>query len=303
MRDLWLVGALLAAIAILNDASAQEGRVKVTVVDESNRGISSLIYVKNSVSRIRLGQTDEQGRLEKPYQCNTGNTVYAEPQDRGSYFDSKEEDCRPELTLRVLQRQTPRGVANDFTIKTFTALMANGAPVKYIFVSRAITDTSISTTGWTLSKVPVPKQQRCEVQISPSVYTDVYVERQNNQLEKIDATLDAPTLKGSNLNVITTIYNNPCSDNHVDVEKLESRAASDAISYVGKVYASPSARSGEPGLRELLDKYGVSSTAIVPSDQHKLQDLPKHNLLPVVPDTSPGKLDPNNRLPNAPRLP
>ena len=115
---------LFAAAALLDAAIVRGDTLTVRVMDEQNRGVHSRVLHRIAADPSVLGDTDTQGNLTRSYQCASG-VLIARPFDIGSYFESRDQPCNADVTLRVIRRQTPKGLAIQFRLED--TLLADGS--------------------------------------------------------------------------------------------------------------------------------------------------------------------------------
>jgi hypothetical protein len=118
----FLISSFVATCA--NAAYGQAITIKVS--DEHSRGIYSRVYYDDGTQPRPFWNTDLNGAVQRPHACGKTRTLKAHPFDSGAFFDSNEEPCAPKVSLRVLERQTPKGTAINFKIVPLT--LPDGSP-------------------------------------------------------------------------------------------------------------------------------------------------------------------------------
>jgi hypothetical protein len=154
----------LAVPLLLGGSATDAATLTINVMDEQNRGVRSRVLYKISTPPSVLGDTDNQGKLVRSHDCGTGQVLSARPFHIGSYFESTEEPCKPQLTLRVLSRQTPKGSAVEFRIENIK--FADGSPgvitYKAVVATRA-SDTATAVASCAVNVDTVVEQQAFKI--------------------------------------------------------------------------------------------------------------------------------------------
>jgi hypothetical protein len=117
---------VLAGSVLLGACAANAETLTINVMDEQNRGVRSRVLYKTAPPPSVLGDTDNQGKLVRSHDCVAGQVFSARPFDIGSYFESFDEPCKADVILRVISRQTPKGMAVQFRIEPF--IFTDGSP-------------------------------------------------------------------------------------------------------------------------------------------------------------------------------
>jgi hypothetical protein len=148
----------LAALLVLAASTVKAETLIVNVMDERNRGVHSrVLYKITAPPSSVLGDTDNQGKLVRDHSCVAGQVFTARPFDIGSYFESPEEACKSQVTLRVISRQTPRGPAVQFHVETIK--LTDGSPG--VIVYKGVVTTNASDTAMGVAS--------CSVEVNPVV--------------------------------------------------------------------------------------------------------------------------------------
>lgn len=148
----------LPALLLLVASAAKAQTLTINVMDEHNKGVRSrVLYKITAPPPSVLGDTDNQGKLVRSQNCVAGQVFAARPFDIGSYFESTEEPCKSQVTLRVISRQTPKGPAVQFHMETIK--FADGSPGVIIYKGVVTTNASDTPTA----------SPACSVEVNPIV--------------------------------------------------------------------------------------------------------------------------------------
>jgi hypothetical protein len=126
-----LLAMLLVGIA--NVTGAHSETLGISVIDEGGAGIYSRVYYEDGTQPRPFWNTNERGELQRPQPCGKTRTLKAHPFDTGTYFDSVEEPCAEKVTLRVVKRKTPKGIAINF--RTVPFMLSDGSPAVMVLKS------------------------------------------------------------------------------------------------------------------------------------------------------------------------
>jgi hypothetical protein len=139
----------------------------IKVSDYENKGIQSRVMYKDGVTSSVLGDTDSQGVLNREYKCKDGQVMRAHPNDIGTYFESRDEPCGIQMVLKVVKRQTPRGIAAiNFRVENIKFQDGSPGVIIYKPFFQTTTSEAVSTSA-------------CQVDINTIVDQEVF--RQDNQ--------------------------------------------------------------------------------------------------------------------------
>src|SRR5258708_11028195 len=109
----------LPALLLLVASAAKAQTLTINVMDEHNKGVRSrVLYKITAPPPSVLGDTDNQGKLVRSQNCVAGQVFAARPFDIRSYFESTEEPCKTQVTLKGICRQTPKRPAVQFHLGT-----------------------------------------------------------------------------------------------------------------------------------------------------------------------------------------
>jgi hypothetical protein len=139
------------AIVVLYSAAAHAQTMAIKVVDEGGNGVYSRVFYEDGSKPRPFWNTDQKGELQRPHACGQTKSLKARPFDAGAYFESVEEPCDVNVTLRVISRMTPKGWAINYQIAPFT--LPDGSPGIITLKGAIETTTSDAVTG----------SSRCEV--------------------------------------------------------------------------------------------------------------------------------------------
>jgi hypothetical protein len=138
-------------------------KIKVSVVNEENKGVPGIVEINRGLSWERFGRTDGDGVLEQTYTCRPGEALKATPDDQGQYFSSRDENCVEKAVLRVIKRETPIGQASAAS-QHIIQVMVKGKPA----------DFAVITKGIVQSDIEEPADGTCRVTVQPLLETSVY---------------------------------------------------------------------------------------------------------------------------------
>jgi len=154
---------LLVTLLLLGTNLANAETLTINVMDEQNRGIHSRVSYKIAAPPPSvLGDTDNQGKLVRSHDCTPGQVFTARPYDIGSYFESTEEPCKAEVTLRVISRRTPIGPAVQFRVESIK--FPDGSPGVIIYKGVVKTRASEFFSGVV----------SCQVEVDPVVEQNAF---------------------------------------------------------------------------------------------------------------------------------
>jgi hypothetical protein len=117
MHSSKVVVLVLAIAPSLCPRVAAADTVVVKVSDYENKGVQSRVLYTDGPSLAVLGDTDLQGVLNRDYKCKDGQLIRAHPNDIGTYFESRDAPCAVQMDLKVVKRQTPRGIAINYRVE------------------------------------------------------------------------------------------------------------------------------------------------------------------------------------------
>jgi hypothetical protein len=120
-------------VGATNAIGAHAETLGINVMDEGGTGVYSRVYYEDGTQPRPFWNTNEKGELQRPQPCGKTRTLKAHPFDTGTYFDSVEEPCAEKVTLRVVKRKTPKGIAINFRTVPFTLL--DGSPAVMVLKS------------------------------------------------------------------------------------------------------------------------------------------------------------------------
>jgi hypothetical protein len=99
---------LVTAVALLPTMAIADNLL-ISVVDDSKRGVSSVIY-QGGAAEVIIGRTKGDGTLVVPsYKCNFHKPLQAKSIDTSHFFTSEQEPCKTPLSFLVRSRITPNG--------------------------------------------------------------------------------------------------------------------------------------------------------------------------------------------------
>jgi hypothetical protein len=185
----------LASPLVANPLLAQDTRVSITVIDEKNNGVASVVNLKYQGNRIRFGATNKIGQIHRAHRCELGQTFQADPEDRGAYFSSEERDCGEKVILHVIGRQTPYGAALDMS--TVPIGYAVSDRWKYVVVSKGVSNDALQASPGTLP-------QGCELIVNTKVIPELYAIDRDAKWVKVAHAVE--TRKSE----VKYVYNRPC---------------------------------------------------------------------------------------------
>lgn len=189
-------------------AHAQNDQLSVVVLDEENRGVASTVFARSPVQiDARLRDTEADGHLNVKYACQLGYTLWAQPKDSVKYFQSEATDCQPDITLLVINKQSPLGSIEDIFTKTINSATE---PV-HIFVSKLILKADVQAELIVKNdpSLPPSNSQDCTVDFKPLIVTAVFTQTKDGRFSKTDEIQSSPK-NDKNLTVERNTYNAPC---------------------------------------------------------------------------------------------
>jgi hypothetical protein len=134
----------------------------VRVVDERDTGIYSRVFYEDGTQPRPFWNTDQKGEIQRPHPCGKTRTLKAHPFDTGTYFDSEELPCASKVILRVLKRETPKGLAVNFQIVPIT--LPDGSPgVVTVKAALAASSVEVDKTKCEITLQAIADQQAFKV--------------------------------------------------------------------------------------------------------------------------------------------
>lgn len=207
------IATAIALLCCTGEASAQS--LRISVVDESGGGVLSRVYYEETSQPRPFWNTDTLGRVERPHNCGKTKMLKAAPMDSGSYFESPEEPCANKVTLRVLKRKTPIGVA--FAVKTVSARLPDGSPAVVKFSTVLGTAQSTTLTGL----------EQCEVKFSAFVEQEVFKVdgEQWTQVRRLPTLLSSVISEKAPPDQLAYAFPGKCADSAEQVRALQLRVS------------------------------------------------------------------------------
>lgn len=215
MREgVFMVVSAVAIVATCGVADAQPASIQITVLNEKNQGVKSIVALKRDGKKTRFGETDTTGKIQRPYQCQLGETFQANPMDRGAYFSSKEEDCRDRVILRVLGRQTPLGAAIGVVAEPVQA--GRDSEWKYVVLAKGLSQEKLQDTPG----------GRCELLVEAKAVPELYAVDKNAYWTKLAHSA------GTRTSNVKFLYNRPCA--LVSPQDTKAKAAEVVSAYINE---------------------------------------------------------------------
>jgi hypothetical protein len=247
-----LVITVIGLLLLSNGVRAQEDQLIVSVLDDSNHGVASTIYVRSPDNKDeRLRQTSDDGHLQIPYKCHVGYTLWAQPTDDVRYFKSGVTDCASKVTLLVSTKQSPIGPTDDVVIKIFGS---NESANTYTLVSRLAISTGEKTSApITDPSLPPSNSPGCIVELNTRALTQIFERTNDGQFKKLYEFLSAPGGKDS-IGEINT-FNWPCYEASADINKNRVKLLEAAKRKYNMIYNEIPDAAWNSNVDALIQKY------------------------------------------------
>lgn len=180
----------LAAAAILSGAlaaaaPAQAGPRMVKVVDETNRGVESIILLNTSGNEWQhLSYTGPDGSATVNLDCRSGLRLMARPGNSGRYWDSPPQDCTQDKPLRVVSKLFHRAASDDIALQALK--LEDGR--SWIMVLRPTLEVEQDENRAVGGSGGVT----CRISVSATFQRSVYEESATGKWRPVDLSAEAP---------------------------------------------------------------------------------------------------------------